>query len=204
MLFSVPLYFRVTTNASNTRGGSYLFPSVMGNAIGGIVAGYLIRRTGRYKVLSVLAAIPSCITYLVLVLRWHGHIATWEVLETVPGGLGTGMVFSTIFIALTSSVAQQDIAISSGGIYLAASFGMLSGIAVASSVQLSSLRSLLVERVSGPGSAEVRPKPLGIYRFPQADGLDHILCDFGYINHPIARRTAAKDNRRELRDKSGV
>ena len=79
----------------------------------------------------------------------------WESLEIMPGGFGSGLAGSSTFIALTASVAQKDMATSAGGLYLASAFGMLAGIAVSSSVQLSSLRSLLLERVRGPGSDEV-------------------------------------------------
>lgn len=44
MLFTVPLYFQVTQNLSSTQAGARLVPSVTGNAIGGIVAGILIRK----------------------------------------------------------------------------------------------------------------------------------------------------------------
>lgn len=154
-MFSVPLYFRVTTNASNTVAGAHLLPAVLGNTVGGLIAGHLIRRTARYKTLTILATICSCITYILLILRWHGEISMWESLEIMPGGFGSGLVGSSTFIALTASVAQKDMATSAGGLYLASAFGMLAGIAVSSSVQLSSLRSLLLERVRGPGSDEV-------------------------------------------------
>jgi hypothetical protein len=155
MLFSVPLYFRVTTNASNTQAGAYLFPSVLGNAAGGIIAGHLIRRTAKYKTLIVLATISSCISYFLLIIRWNGHMPVWEVLETFPGGFGTGVVGSGIFIALTSSVEHKDIAMATGGMYLGSAFGMMTGIAFSTSVQLTSLRSLLVERLVGPRSEKV-------------------------------------------------
>lgn len=44
LMFSVPLYFQVTQRVSNTVAGIHLFPAVFGNAIGGVLAGYLIRK----------------------------------------------------------------------------------------------------------------------------------------------------------------
>lgn len=44
MTFTVPLYFQVTERSSSTAVGARLFPAVAGNAIGGILSGYLIRR----------------------------------------------------------------------------------------------------------------------------------------------------------------
>lgn len=44
MTFTVPLYFQVTQRSTSTAVGARLFPAVAGNAVGGIVSGYLIRR----------------------------------------------------------------------------------------------------------------------------------------------------------------
>lgn len=44
MMFSVPLYFQVTQKMSNTAAGAHLMPAVIGNAIGGIISGYFIRK----------------------------------------------------------------------------------------------------------------------------------------------------------------
>ena len=44
LMFSVPLYFQVTTRASNTIAGAHLFPAVAGNAVGGMLSGWLIHR----------------------------------------------------------------------------------------------------------------------------------------------------------------
>jgi MFS family permease len=44
LVFAVPLYFQVTERASNTVAGARLTPAVVGNAVGGILAGVLINR----------------------------------------------------------------------------------------------------------------------------------------------------------------
>jgi hypothetical protein len=44
LMFSVPLYFQVTERTSNTVAGAHLFPAVAGNAVGGIIAGLLIKK----------------------------------------------------------------------------------------------------------------------------------------------------------------
>lgn len=44
MMMTVPLYFQVTQRTSSSAAGSHLLPAVIGNAVGGIIAGNLIRR----------------------------------------------------------------------------------------------------------------------------------------------------------------
>lgn len=44
LMFSVPLYFQITTRSSNTASGAHLVPAVVGNAIGGVISGVIIKR----------------------------------------------------------------------------------------------------------------------------------------------------------------
>jgi formate/nitrite transporter FocA (FNT family) len=43
-MFTVPLYFQISANASAMAAGAHLFPAVAGNAVGGLVVGALIKR----------------------------------------------------------------------------------------------------------------------------------------------------------------
>jgi formate/nitrite transporter FocA (FNT family) len=42
----VPMYFQVSAHASVTTAGAHLMPSVVGNAVGGLITGAVIRRYG--------------------------------------------------------------------------------------------------------------------------------------------------------------
>ena len=44
LMFSVPIYFQVSQRVSNSRAGAYLVPAVVGNAIGSVLAGLVIKR----------------------------------------------------------------------------------------------------------------------------------------------------------------
>lgn len=83
-MFTVPLYFQVTARVSSTEAGAHLFPAVAGNAVGGMLTGYLIKRHGRYKKLILFATLCSGTSYLVLMLRWHGNTSWLESLEIIP------------------------------------------------------------------------------------------------------------------------
>ncbi|KAH8594599.1 major facilitator superfamily domain-containing protein [Bisporella sp. PMI_857] len=158
MMFSIPLYFRVTEGASNTVAGSHLFPAVLGNTVGGLLAGFTIQRTGRYKFLTILATVSSSITYVLLIIRWTGKISVWESLEIIPGGFGSGMAQASTFIALSGAVEKSEMAIATGGIYLSSAVGMLVGLAISSSVQMGTLRTILEERIIGRGSRKIIEK----------------------------------------------
>jgi formate/nitrite transporter FocA (FNT family) len=40
----VPIYFQVTSGASTGEAGAYLIPAVIGNTVGGLLAGAWIKR----------------------------------------------------------------------------------------------------------------------------------------------------------------
>jgi MFS family permease len=143
MMFSVPLYFRVTKNISNAEAGSHLLPAVLSNTFGSLLAGFVIQRTGRHKLLTILASTCASVSYALLIIRWTGNTSWLESLEIMPSGFGMGLAFSATFVALQSSVKREEIAISTGGLYTASAIGMVVGIAASSTVQLGSLRAVL-------------------------------------------------------------
>lgn len=140
-------------------------PSVIGNAFGGLLAGYIIRRfvvlrhsghlscryntsntlnrTGRYKMISLIGAFSSSTAYLLMMLRWHGHTSFLESLYIIPGGFGNGIALSTSFISLTAGVEPCQVAIASSGLYLSSNVGMVLGLSLASAILQSTLRKEL-------------------------------------------------------------
>ncbi|KAK2044717.1 major facilitator superfamily transporter [Colletotrichum somersetense] len=140
LMFSVPLYFQVTQRVSNTIAGMHLFPAVAGNAIGGVLAGYLIRKTGRYKYLLIIAAIASSFSYVLLLLRWHGDTNVWESLYIVPGGFGAGLVQSAGFISIQAAVNPKHKAAVTSGMFLTFQIGMIVGLACASAVMMETMK----------------------------------------------------------------
>ncbi len=174
-MFSVPLYFRVTKDISNAEAGSHLLPTVLSNAFGSLLAGIIIQRIGRYKMLTILVTTCASISYVLLIIRWTGDTSWLESLEIMPSGFGTGLAFSATFIALQASVKREEIAISTGGLYTASAIGMVVGIAVSSTVQLGSLRTALEASLGGlSGGRAVRN--LVIFNFDRnCTNLDQVI-----------------------------
>lgn len=100
-------------------------------------------RTGKYKLISIIGAASSSISYLLMTLRWHGHTSLLESLYIIPGGFGNGIALSASFIALTVGVEPCQVAIASSGLYLSSNIGMVSGISIASAVLQTGLRKQL-------------------------------------------------------------
>ncbi|KAJ5162516.1 hypothetical protein N7492_007908 [Penicillium capsulatum] len=155
MMFSIPLYFQVTQRASTTEAGGHLVPAVVGNTLGGLLTGILIRRMGRYKALLILAGLIASVSYALLYARWDGNTGFWESLYIVPGGLGTGIASAAGFVAMTAMLPPEEMAMATAGYMLMLSFAMTAGITASNSVLGLEFQRQLRANIRGPGSETV-------------------------------------------------
>ncbi|KAK3367517.1 major facilitator superfamily-domain-containing protein [Podospora didyma] len=148
LMFTVPLYFKVTSGSSNTVSGAHLVPAVVGNAVGGVLSGLLIKRFGRYKSLIIFATLSSALGYLLLMFTWHGNTGWWESLYIAPGGFGMGVAQSAVFISLQAVVAHPShMAPAIAFMYLSSTVCFTIGLAVVNAVLQSTLRAYLESRL---------------------------------------------------------
>ncbi|KAF2008123.1 MFS general substrate transporter [Amniculicola lignicola CBS 123094] len=173
LMFAVPLYFQITAHVSNGVAGAHLVPAVVGNAVGGILSGVFIRKTGRYKSLILFATLVASGAYTLLILRWHGHTNWLESFYIFPGGFGTGVAQSAIFISIQAAIDPQHMAVATASLYLAGSVGMISGMAGVSAVLQGALRAALDRRIGEFGFGE--GKTLKI--------IERAVSDIHYIDH---------------------
>ncbi|KAK3346162.1 major facilitator superfamily domain-containing protein [Lasiosphaeria hispida] len=171
LMFSVPLYFQVTANTSNTESGLHLVPAVFGNAVGGLLSGLIIKRSGRYKFLIILAVVFSSASYLTLMLRWHGNTNWWESLYIFPGGFGTGIAQSALFISLQVVIDPAHMAPAISFMYLSTTVFMTIGLPISSAAMQSALRS----------SLEARLVRLGLDSVEVQQILFDAISDVGYV-----------------------
>jgi hypothetical protein len=140
MFFCVPLYFQITAAASVSAAGLRLVPAVVGNTVGGLLSGYVISATGRYKLLTVLASTAASTGYLLILLRWRGTTHWAELSYFSLGGFGSGVIQSTSFIHLAAALDPGELAIAGTVLYLAQNIFVLVGIQVATAMLLGHLR----------------------------------------------------------------
>ncbi|KAF7960104.1 hypothetical protein EAE96_001703 [Botrytis aclada] len=159
----------ITDHATFTTAGAHLMPSVIGNAVGGLLAGYIIHKTGHYKPILLLGAFSSLTSYTLLLLRWHGHTSFLESLYIIPGGFGNGIALSASFIGLTAGVEQEELAIATSGLFLSANVGCVVGVSGAGSVMEAGLEKGLRVALEG---WEGRQKII-----------EHALSDIEYVRN---------------------
>ncbi|PMD58769.1 uncharacterized protein K444DRAFT_630453 [Hyaloscypha bicolor E] len=127
-------YFANTQGASDAKGGGQIILPSIGNAIGNLVAGQVIRKFGNYKKLSLISLFFCIATSLLILLQWSHSISTWEALATFPFGLFAGIVLSTQFIGLYHCAPRQHMAIAISMYYMSQQIGIALGISISSAL----------------------------------------------------------------------
>lgn len=131
-------------------------PAVVGNAVAGVLSGAFIKRTGRYKGLTVAAGLVASVTYILEYFRWNGNTNFWESLYIIPGGIGTGIAQAASFVAMTSCLEQKDIAMATSGVFLLSTAGVSASITVNNAALEREFRSQLQKNLTGNRTEEMR------------------------------------------------
>jgi hypothetical protein len=171
LMISVPIYFQVTAAASTSEAGAHLIPAFAGNTIGGLMAGYWIKRNGYYKPLTVLSPIMGVLCTVTLLLAWDGHTSPWLSLLIFPGGLAMGIISSSAFVGLAAGVDEEGIAVTTSGMFLAFNIGSIAGVSGGSAVLQNVLRSSLGGALDGvDGGEEIMQRALADIGYVQTAG----------------------------------
>lgn len=134
MMFTVPLYFQVMMGTTSTAAGVHLVPAVLGNTIGGLFAGFFIRRTGRYKPVLIVAGILASVSYVLEFFLWNGNTGFWGSWYITPGGMGTAFASAAAFVSMTSFLQPAEIAMATGGYILFSTFSVTAGVTATNTV----------------------------------------------------------------------
>lgn len=149
VFYTVPIYFQIAAGMSVSAAGLRLVPAVVGNATGGLLSGFIISKTGRYKLLTTFASAIACLGYLLITIRWTGHTKWFESIYIFFGGFGMGIIQSTTFIHLAASLEAADMAIAGTTLYLAQNIFVLVGIQSSTTVLRAKLRAGLDAGLQG-------------------------------------------------------
>ncbi|KAF5584246.1 multidrug resistance protein fnx1 [Fusarium pseudocircinatum] len=134
-IFYVPLYLQARGDSA-TNAGLKILPASIGTCLGGLVPGYLMKKTGKYVGL-VNDATPS----------WKTCLAFFIV------GLGYNAVFSITQVACVAAIGHAQQAVVTSTTYLARSLGGTIGITLASVLYQSSLDMSLWARFGHQSNA---------------------------------------------------
>ncbi len=139
----LPRWFQVVRHESATNSGYQLLPLLIGLIGASIISGFIVARTGRYKVL-VLGAIATMAVGILLMTNLRTdtdqpHLWLWMFIT----GLGIGPTLSVFTIIVQNAVPFQKLGVATSNLTFFRQIGGSVGLAIAGTVFGQSLRDQL-------------------------------------------------------------
>ncbi|KAG6008038.1 hypothetical protein E4U21_005051 [Claviceps maximensis] len=154
LLFYVPLYLQVL-GESATGAGIRILPSPVGVSVMSVLAGYVMKRTGRFISLGIFS-MGMMIAGIILFTLMGRESSVWlsSAAFFLVGG-GYGAMLTTTLLACIAAVDHSQQAVVTSATYLARSLGATVGITVGSVVYQNLLKARLWDRFGDqPGAAD--------------------------------------------------
>uniref|UniRef100_A0A0W0GDB7 Putative vacuolar amino acid permease n=1 Tax=Moniliophthora roreri TaxID=221103 RepID=A0A0W0GDB7_MONRR len=144
-----PMYFQTVMLSSASMAGLHLLPSTFCISTGSIFAGWIMKKTGHYKMINLTFGIlPFCAAVLLTQMKENSNQAhLW--LSIMPFGFGNAVVLQTMYIALVANLPDKHMAVGTGFAQLLRGLGQVGGLALSSAVFQSRLDTELKKRLRG-------------------------------------------------------
>ncbi|KAF2431627.1 MFS general substrate transporter [Tothia fuscella] len=134
VIYFLPVYFQGVLQTSPSRSGVLLLPTVVTIVPGGLVAGVILSKFGRYKPLHIIGfALMTLGIGLFIKLDAKSHLAVYVVLQIIAG-IGSGLVLTTLLAAIQAALTDKDTALSTGAWAFVRSFGTIWGVAIPAAI----------------------------------------------------------------------
>ncbi|KAF9239086.1 major facilitator superfamily domain-containing protein [Melanogaster broomeanus] len=155
VMYFFPMWFQTVALTSASIAGLHLFPNSTAMSLGSLFAGWMIHRTGKYKLINLIFGCFPFIGILLITFmkETSGPLQMW--LSIIPLGFGNAVVLQTMLIALLAHLPENLMAVGTGFGQLFRGLGQVSGVAVSSAVFQSKLDLELRKRIQTPDADEM-------------------------------------------------
>ncbi|KAK0227700.1 major facilitator superfamily domain-containing protein [Armillaria fumosa] len=148
--FFFPMWFQTVLLTSASTAGLHLAPNSLSMSTGSVFAGWMMHRTGKYKMINLICGLfPFIATLLILQMKEDsGPIQSW--LSIIPLGFGNAVVLQTMLIALLAHLPESHMAVGTGFGQVFRGIGQVGGVAISSAIFQTKLDGELRKRIDGP------------------------------------------------------
>ncbi|KAF9220644.1 vacuolar amino acid permease [Gyrodon lividus] len=153
--YFLPMWFQTVAMTSAATAGMHLAPNSIAMSTGSLFAGWMMHRTGRYKLLNSIFGIFPFVGIVLITLLREDSPAWQQWFSIIPLGFGNAIVFQTVFIALLAHLPPEQMAVGTGFGQVFRGLGQVGGVAISSAVFQSKLDTELHRRIVGPGAEEI-------------------------------------------------
>ncbi|KIK93560.1 hypothetical protein PAXRUDRAFT_144798 [Paxillus rubicundulus Ve08.2h10] len=154
VMYFFPMWFQTVALTSASIAGLHLLPSSASMAVGSMFAGWMMHRTGKYRLINIVFGFFPFIgiSLITFMKETSGPLQMW--LSIMPFGFGNAVVLQTMLIALLAHLPENSMAVGTGFGQLFRGLGQVSGVAISSALFQSKLSSELHRRIQTPDAEE--------------------------------------------------
>ncbi|KAJ6500834.1 MFS general substrate transporter [Mycena sanguinolenta] len=165
-LYNTPLYFTAARLRTSANAGAHLIPNSVFVAIGSLLAGWYMRKTGRYWKFQAISSLGLLVANLILA-SWNPATPEWVLYITLaPSGFAFASVLTTTLLALIASVPRDDIPLATGISYLFRTMGQVLGVSLSAALTQTLLARNLRARISDETVAQILDSTAYIHTLP--------------------------------------
>ncbi len=138
-LVTVPLYLQIVKGSTPTEAGLELLPLTLGIALGSVVAGRTISKTGKYRIFPIIGSVVLAISFILAATVNPDTVYLFIALVSLLFGAGLGFVMQPTLIAAQNAVPKNDMGVATSSVTLFRQIGATMGTAVFLSILFSQI-----------------------------------------------------------------
>ncbi|KAK9473641.1 major facilitator superfamily domain-containing protein [Dipodascopsis tothii] len=154
-IFYIAIYSVSVRGVSPTRSGSSLIPHFVASAAGSLACGAVMRSTGRYYRMIILASCSSTIGAILIASVGRETSQLQVMAYMLFPGFGFGVYLTVTLVGLIAAVPREYQAVTTSIQYGFRGIGSTVGVSVASAVFQNVLAAKLTARITGENAAEI-------------------------------------------------
>ena len=155
-IYFIPVFVQGVLGDSASNSGSILVPMLLAMVVSSIGNGFLISRTGRYKIPTLAGLLALGVGFYLLTLL-NVHSTNSEVIrDMLVIGVGLGVSMQTFTLIVQNSVSRSDLGVATAATQLFRSLGAAVGIAVMGTLLTQGLQADIARHLSPDVAARLK------------------------------------------------
>jgi EmrB/QacA subfamily drug resistance transporter len=139
LLILMPLNYALAEGMPADQVGLRLVPLTVGSVIGSAASGWLVSRTGRYRIYPIIGSVGATVTCVAIAVVGLGHSLAFDIIATSILGLAWGGQFSPLTVAAQNALHWQDTGIGMSCLMFFRLIGGAFGVALLSTILVGGL-----------------------------------------------------------------
>src|SRR5690625_207622 len=158
-IFYIPVFAQGVIGVNATTSGAIMIPMSAALLLVGIAVGFLITKTGRYKIFVVGGGLIMLVGFVLLAQLDHTSSELALILAMVVVGVGLGGSMQTFTVIVQNAVSRADLGVATAATQFFRNAGATIGVALLGTIMSSrvaaSLPAYLPAGATGPGGMEI-------------------------------------------------